>query len=435
MSILRNIKITTRLIIIFGLILIINFAGIFYLYNDIQEISRDDSKQILYDVLIFLGFSTLFIFIAGILLIIGIALSFKKVMKKVKRFAAGDLDVEFDAKGKNEFAQMSTYLNEMVASHRELIATITEKISDTSAHLLAAAEDLTKTSEEYSIASDTLAAQIDEINQNIQNVSEIIEETATMADAISKTAEGTSESASALADVAKVVNEAAERGGANRNMVYENVQAAKKQTEETSAKVSALNQEAQKIEEILDTISSIATQTNLLALNAAIEAARAKEEGRGFGVVADEIRKLANESKAATDNISQILKKILVSIEEADQDTKKIAGKVQTASDKSKEVSKQFKYIIQQIEEMTDQVADTAAVSQEQSASSEEMTSAMNAATENVLKVVSEIQHITESVKEQSERSSRIKKASQELTQFAQNLNGIIREVKFINEE
>lgn len=148
--------------------------------------------------------------------------------------------------------------------------------------------------------------------------------------------------------------------------------------EKTYKGVEYLNGELSKVEEVVGSISTIAKQTNLLALNAAIEVARAGEAGRGFAVVADEVRKLAEESKTITSRIVATIRKLVEDIKKVGVELEGSTKSVQEVKQLSGEIFSVFSGISERVREISNNLQSVAALSEEQSASSEEINSGIN---------------------------------------------------------
>ncbi|MEG1610847.1 MAG: methyl-accepting chemotaxis protein, partial [Bilophila sp.] len=134
-----------------------------------------------------------------------------------------------------------------------------------------------------------------------------------------------------------------------------------------------LNEQSQSISQIMGVISDIADQTNLLALNAAIEAARAGEAGRGFAVVADEVRKLAEKTMASTTDVGNAIRSIQQSAAESMTQVDNSAGVIEEATDLANQSGVALQDIVTMVDNTADQVRAIATASEQQSASSEEI--------------------------------------------------------------
>lgn len=173
--------------------------------------------------------------------------------------------------------------------------------------------------------------------------------------------------------------------------------------------VGLLEEDSAKIGEIIEVIEEIAEQTNLLALNAAIEAARAGEQGRGFAVVADEVRKLAERSGEATKQIAMIITGM-------QNNTKSSVNAVMEGVALSQKTGEAFEHIIEKIRESTNKSSEIAAASEEQAAQTSE--------------VLSAVESIAASTEEAAASSEEMSSASQSLAQLAEELNQLVAEFK-----
>jgi len=399
-----------------------SLAGAMYT-SEIQE----RSLSLLWVVII--SFVLIIAIIVAISIIVGtiISRSLKKLAIQVDKFGQGDLTTTFEAKGHDEIAQIAIALSEMGKDLREAVASIasaTKEVKVASNNLADVSEKQLAASEELALQSQSASANLNNTASSIEEVNSGVEEVAASAQNVAKTAQALSAENEKTADRSRKGEEVAAEAGRE-------TEATAKQTLLAAQLVQKLAENSKNVGEIVETISSIAEQTNLLALNAAIEAARAGEAGRGFAVVADEIRKLAEESKRATSNIGSILKEVQKDAGESHQATDKTAVLVQGVNEKARAVVQQFKQLLTMVDHTTEMVENLTATSQEQGAAAEEMASAMATTAKSVHEISEQIKQMTEGIEIQAQGAHQVSAAAEELDSLAENLTAQVAHFKF----
>ncbi len=318
----------------------------------------------------------------GISYLIGnsITVPVTKLVKVAKTVADGDLTGEsIDTNSQDELGSLTNAIAGMKDNLHEMVKKISEITNG-----------VTKASEGLSSSFVKVMGDIKKQGDDINRVATTMEEMSATVLEVAKSSSNASTSANQMSG-------AAEKGG---QVVEKNVEGMKNIaniTNESKDIVATLLKSSGHIGEVIKVIDDIADQTNLLALNAAIEAARAGEHGRGFAVVADEVRKLAEKTIKATKEIAEIIKNIQKNTLDSVNSMKKIAEEVEKGERVSAEVGGELRNIVLTVKTTADMINQIATATEEQSAATEEVSNSItniNSRTQEISAAISDTMRI-----------------------------------------
>lgn len=330
------------------------------------------------------------------------------------------------SKRKDEIGAIAAALQEMQFN---LGKSITEE-SDIANNLAASSQELSASSQEMSASADEVSSSINRLaagtveqNKMLSRTKENIEELENKIDIISDKSEIIKAEAIKAGTNIEQGNEAVNITAQQISLVVDNQQ-------HVLARVTELDQLSGQIGKIIEIITGIAAQTNLLALNAAIEAARAGEAGRGFSVVAEEIRGLAEESAQATDEINTLIKEIQNKVDDTTRIIAQSDQGVKASNEAVNEVENTFIEIEDVVEKLIALIKEIAGNSQDMKLSSSEVTKAIEEITEISSQSAVIAEQVATASDEQSNSTIEIVSAAEDLAEMAQSLTVLISKYK-----
>jgi len=310
----------------------------------------------------------------------------------------GDLTKQIHVTSNDEFGQLAEEINTLVEKIRRIISQIaqtSEQVSASAVQLQSTAAQMASGAEEVAVQAATVATAGEEMSATSGDIAHNCQ----------LASEGSQQASSAAVSGAGIVNETI----SVMNCIAERVK-------NSAQAVESLGGRSDQIGEIVSTIEDIADQTNLLALNAAIEAARAGEQGRGFAVVADEVRALAERTTRATREIGIMIKAIQQETKGAVLAMEDGVNQVDRGSEKAADSGRALEEILQQINDVNTQIHQVATAAEEQTATTSEISSNM--------------QRITDVVAKTSQGAHESASAAQQLAVLAEDLRRIVGQFK-----
>ncbi len=322
-----------------------------------------------------------------------------KMLFEMDRFSAGDLNINLEAENKDdEIGKLFYGFNKAVRNIREIIVGVSEAVEATAS----ASNQISSSTEEMAAGSQEQSAQTADVAASIEEMAKTIIET-------TKNSAAASDAANKSGTIAKEGGKVVEETINGMNRIADVVKRA-------AVTVKQLGNRSDEIGEIIQVINDIADQTNLLALNAAIEAARAGEQGRGFAVVADEVRKLAERTTKATKEIASMIKQIQKDTEGAVASIEEGTVEVERGKELADKAGQSLRSIISGAEEVVNMSTQVAAASEQQSATAEQISR--------------NIEAISSVTSESSAGVQQIARAAEDLSRLTGNLQSHISNFK-----
>ncbi|MDR2179088.1 MAG: methyl-accepting chemotaxis protein [Synergistaceae bacterium] len=394
----------------------------------VRALSEEAVQNIGYSVTLLIS-STIVSVVLGVLVAIFISRSISKPLNTIvalaKRAGEGDLTVEkedFSYAGRDEMGVLVDALANMIKAQEDAlqqVVSVADNLTNSASNLSAISEETNASMEEVKASIDQVSSLSESNGAALEQCNAGVEEMSAGADTVAQSA---TDSASFISQTTDVSNKAIQT--VNGVIVgMHNVDANAKESENKTRQLVA---SVENVSSFVSVITGIADQTNLLALNAAIEAARAGEVGRGFAVVAEEVRKLAEESARAAQNVNGIIGELQNNAQESIKATTEAGRMLGETLSQAEQAQTELNSALKEMNKANDSIQNIAAVAEEQAASSKEVATAIDSATKSTMDMVETISNIRRATEETAQAAQGVAEQSQAVSEHSQTLTDVL---------
>jgi len=355
----------------------------------------------------------------------------RSVARVADKVAAGDLTQrvaveDFNVNKNDELGQLLQSINSMVSSLQEII----NKVKTTAGELAASSEELSASGSQVEKNAEEVGNSIENVAAGAEEQSAQIEEISSSIFTLNRIIADNAQKSEKMIDEAESVQENIEQGNQYIQGSIEQSNQVQESNKLVASNVEELGDKSREIGEIVDLINQIADQTNLLALNAAIEAARAGEAGRGFSVVADEIRELAEESADATERINKLIHAIQNSVDQVIENNDRGQKNIEENVEMVEETGQVFIKIENSAEDLLNLINQVADDSNKMQENSDYVESGINDIAAVSETSASNSEEVAAASEEQIAATEEIVSSAEKLSEYAEELKTAVNQFK-----
>lgn len=349
-----------------------------------------------------------------------------QMQRLMEQAEQGDLTVRGTYDSKDEIGVLMKDFNKMMDGLSSIMKTVHER----SELLLHNSRLVSDNANETAQATEHIAASMEQVAAGAQLQQTASEENAIALEELARGIQSIVENASSVAELASHSTIQAEQGNATIVDAMEQMKSINQSVHTTESALEQLHDHSLQIEKIIDVITNIAGQTNLLALNASIEAARAGESGRGFSVVAGEVRKLAEQSNESAKQIAELISVMQNSTQETVNAMAYVRQDVASGMKVVAQAGQMFEHIMALVQQVTGQVQEASAATEEMSAGTEEITASVDEMAKVAAGSTTAVQSVVAASEEQLASVETISASIEQLKQMAEELQTMVNRFK-----
>ena len=326
----------------------------------------------------------------------------------------------------DELGQMAAAFNNMV----DKLSTALKSTTESALSVVSSSQELHATSEQSAAAANQIATAASSAMERVKEQKEAMENAGFAIANMQQLLVVISDNSDNVAKASELTNATATEGVKTIEIAINNMESLESSVNDSANVIQSLGAQSQEIGQIVDTISAIAEQTNLLALNAAIEAARAGEHGRGFAVVADEVRKLAEQSAAAAEKISLLIKEIQDQTDKAVEAMHAGRDITEKSAQSVSEAGNAFRAIASHVDSLQEKVIQTNNAIIEANKGSDKIVEAVINIDSTSSRLAMETETVSAATEEQGAAIEEVSTASRQLADMATKLQQAVAEFK-----